>query len=176
MLILASQGLSSWHQKPIQKSCFSKYFPGHPSLRFILILHENDGCWDRFKFQSKHLKFHRCQNMHDFFHRCRVLFATCFFKALQTPPCTFWTDLGPHLATFLIDVGLHFIQIRFPLGSFWKGVAVKVGLVKMGWWKSRRDKNSLYGEMDRKPRIQCPNTDRRPSLRFRKSKPTLALW
>ena len=88
---------------------------------FMLILFENGRFGDRFKIQRgprshpKSSTFHRfLKTNHESLPPWRVLFATCFSTFLL-------------LAPFLIDHRFHFIKCPFPLGSFWKGVAVKVG-------------------------------------------------
>ena len=52
-----------------------------------------------------------------FFAGGRILFATCFFKALQAPPLPILDPLSL-LTPFLIDLGPYFVSFRFNFESF----------------------------------------------------------
>ena len=63
---------------------------------------------------------------------------------------SFCIDIGSHFVPFLIDFRLHVIAFRFPLASFWKSLAVKLALVKMGRRSSRRDNQFSENDAERR--------------------------
>ena len=111
-------------------------------LFFMLILYENNRLGDPFKIQCapkwlpKSIKWQQMvQQMPLFFCRLwKVLFATCFLKALWAPPLRILDRFGLISDSMLFDFAFRWTR-------FGKALPSRLGLVKMGRRNSRRDNN-----------------------------------
>ena len=122
------QGLPFRDRKSIHKSCFPRHYPGRSLFGYcILIWYESCRFGDPFKIQwasklDQNSTVQHCQQISWRIPALEFLFVTCFFKAL-------WVSSLCIVDRCWLSFALLFdrlqTQFDFPLGTFWKGVAVK---------------------------------------------------
>jgi hypothetical protein len=97
-------------------------------LHFMLASSTKATFWDPFKIQRvskrhpKSAKFRPfVKKLHDFFRRWRVLFATCFSKALRAPPLVILDRFRLAFDSLFDRFRLPVVLYRFHLGTFQGG-------------------------------------------------------